>query len=79
MNSTMNVDDGQALPDSRLASPEEPGLRVWWLPSAKIVTKVQLPYLYLRNLDKAPFGGRLRVGALEVSVSPTPSRRAGVR
>lgn len=41
----------------------------WWLPSAKIVTKVQLPYLYFRNLDRAPFGSRLGVGAPRVLVS----------
>ena len=45
-----------------------------WLPSPKFVTKVQLRYLYLRNLDSAPFGGRLRVGALGVSVSLTRPR-----
>ena len=57
-------------------APPEPVLlgvgSFWWLPSAEIVTKVQLPYLYFRNLDSAPFGGRLRVGALGVFVSLTP-------
>ena len=32
-----------------------------WLLHRQKVTKVQLPYLYLRNLDSAPFGGRIGV------------------
>ena len=37
----------------------------------KFITKVQLPDMYLRNLDSACLGGRLEFGALGVSVSLT--------
>ncbi|MGO9519200.1 MAG: hypothetical protein ACLPND_19375, partial [Candidatus Korobacteraceae bacterium] len=39
------------------------------LPSARIVTKVQLPDLYLRNLDNGAPGGTLAAGGL-VSLRP---------
>ncbi len=38
-----------------------------WLPSAQIVTKVQLPYLYLRNLDNGGPGATLVTRGLRVS------------
>jgi hypothetical protein len=40
-----------------------------WLPSPPNVTKVQLPYLYLRNLDKA-----WRCATVEPEAAPRPLR-----
>src|SRR5271166_3706528 len=49
-----------------------------WLPSSQIVTKVQLPYLYLRNLDGPPFENKLGVGHI-VSATPKPIPPLGLK
>ena len=48
-----------------------------WLPSFEIVTKVQLPHLYFRNLDIPGFRGTLEEGLLRRGPALDPQSEIG--